>query len=69
MTVMLFILIRYTLMIRPEPTGIYEPQNILLIPGLNEYVPSTFAVWFAFFLTIVYTSSGMRSSPGRGHQG
>jgi membrane-associated protease RseP (regulator of RpoE activity) len=57
-TVMLFVSIRYTLMIRPEPTGIYEPQNILLIPGLNEYVPSTFAVWFAFFLTIVVHEFG-----------
>ncbi|MBO5003376.1 peptidase M50, partial [Methanocorpusculaceae archaeon] len=23
------------------------PQDLLLIPGLNSYVPSTFAVWFA----------------------
>ena len=58
MTVMLFLSIRYTLMVRPEPTGIYEPQNILLLPGINEYVPSTFAVWFAFFLTIVVHEFG-----------
>lgn len=57
-TVMLFLSIRYTLMIKPEPTGIYEPQNILLLPGINEYVPSTFAVWFAFFLTIVIHEFG-----------
>jgi len=57
-TVMLFVSIRYTLMYRPEPTGIYEPQNILLLPGINDYVPSTFAVWFAFFLTIVIHEFG-----------
>ena len=51
-TVMLFISVRYTLLVRPEPTGIYEPQNILLLPGINEYVPSTVAVWLAFVLTI-----------------
>ena len=63
-TVMLFISIRYTLMIKPEPTGIYEPQNILLLPGINEYVPSTFAVWFAFFLTIVIHEFGHGRSLG-----
>lgn len=57
-TVMLFLSIRYTLMLKPEPTGIYEPQNILLLPGINDYVPSTFAVWFAFFLTIVIHEFG-----------
>jgi len=51
-TVMLFISVRYTLIIQPEPTGIYEPQNILLIPGINQYVPSTLAVWLAFIITI-----------------
>jgi membrane-associated protease RseP (regulator of RpoE activity) len=49
---MLFISVRYTLLIQPEPTGIYEPQNILLIPGINQYVPSTLAVWLAFIITI-----------------
>ena len=58
MTVMLLLSIRYTLTVRPEPTGIYEPQNILLLPGINDYVPSTFAVWFAFFLTIVVHEFG-----------
>jgi len=57
-TVMLFISVRYTLMIQPEPTGIYEPQNILLLPGINEYVPSTFAVWLAFIITIVVHEFG-----------
>jgi membrane-associated protease RseP (regulator of RpoE activity) len=51
-TLMLFVSVRYTLLIRPEPTGIYEPQNILLLPGINQYVPSTLAVWLAFVITI-----------------
>ncbi|MFA5331418.1 MAG: site-2 protease family protein [Methanoregula sp.] len=57
-TAMLLLSVRYTLMVQPEPTGIYEPQNILLLPGINEYVPSTFAVWLAFILTIVIHEFG-----------
>jgi membrane-associated protease RseP (regulator of RpoE activity) len=57
-TVMLFISVRYTLLVQPEPTGIYKPQNLLLIPGINEYVPSTFAVWLAFIITIAVHEFG-----------
>ncbi|MFA6226173.1 MAG: site-2 protease family protein [Methanoregula sp.] len=57
-TVMLFYSVYYTLTTLPEPTGIYKPQNLLLIPGLNEYVPSTFAVWFAFIITIAVHEFG-----------
>ena len=57
-TLMLFIAIRMTLIMQPEPTGIYEPQNILLIPGINEYVPSTIAVWLAFIITIAIHEFG-----------
>jgi len=52
MSLLLIFSLRYTLLFQPEPIGIYEPQNILLLPGINDYVPSTLAVWFAFFLTI-----------------
>jgi membrane-associated protease RseP (regulator of RpoE activity) len=44
--------------IQPEPTDLHKPQNLLLIPGLNEFVPSTFAVWFAFVLTLVIHEFG-----------
>ena len=57
-TVMLFISVRYTLLVQPEPTGIYKPQNILLLPGINEYVPSTLAVWLAFIITIAVHEFG-----------
>ncbi len=42
----------------PTPTGIFAPRNILLIPGLNEYVPSTLAVWFAFVVAITIHEFG-----------
>ncbi len=57
-SVLLIFSVRYTILFQPEPTGIYEPQNILLLPGINEFVPSTFAVWFAFFLTIAIHELG-----------
>jgi membrane-associated protease RseP (regulator of RpoE activity) len=55
---MLLVSLQFTLIFRPEPIGIYAPQNLLLIPGLNEYVPSTFAVWFAFVVTIAIHEFG-----------
>ncbi len=57
-TFMLFVSVRYTLLVQPEPTGIYKPQNILLLPGINEYVPSTLAVWLAFIITIAVHEFG-----------
>ena len=57
-TAMLVISVRYTLILQPEPTGIYKPQNILLLPGINEYVPSTIAVWLAFIITITVHEFG-----------
>jgi len=56
--IMLLISVQLTLIFQPEPTGIYAPQNIFLIPGLNEYIPSTLAVWFAFILTIAIHEFG-----------
>jgi membrane-associated protease RseP (regulator of RpoE activity) len=49
---LLFLSVQFTIIYQPEPTGIYEPQNILLLPGINEFIPSTFAVWMAFLITI-----------------
>ncbi len=57
-TAALILSLQLTLVLRPEPTGIYAPQNILLLPGINQYVPSTFAVWFAFVLTIAVHEFG-----------
>lgn len=57
-TVLLLVSVHLTLIFQPEPTGIYAPRNILLLPGVNEYVPSTFAVWFAFVLAIAIHELG-----------
>lgn len=54
----LFFSLRYTLQVRPEPTGIYAPQNLLLIPGLNQFVPGTVAVWLALVITLVVHEFG-----------
>jgi membrane-associated protease RseP (regulator of RpoE activity) len=54
----LFFSLRYTLLVRPPPTGIYAPQNLLLIPGLNEFVPGTVAVWLALVITLVVHEFG-----------
>ena len=52
MAILLFFSLTYTVATRPPATGIYAPQNILAIPGLNEYIPSTIAVWLAFVIAI-----------------
>ena len=46
------------LLTRPEPTQIIAPQNILLIPGVNEFVPGTIAVWLALVITLVVHEFG-----------
>ena len=40
------------------PTDPIPPQDLLLIPGLNSYVPSTFAVWFALFFAMIIHEAG-----------
>ncbi len=37
--------------LQPEPTKLNEPRNILLIPGLNEFIP--LCAWIGFFITLV----------------
>ncbi len=58
---MTYLLIRtteITLLTQPEPTDFQKPQNILLIPGVNEFIPSSFAVWTALVLTIAIHEFG-----------
>jgi membrane-associated protease RseP (regulator of RpoE activity) len=50
--------VNFTIAMKPEPTAINKPQNIFFIPGLNEFIPSTFAVWLAFILTLVVHEFG-----------
>lgn len=55
---LILVSVNLTVALKPEPTAINKPQNLFLIPGLNEFVPSTFAVWFAFFFTLVVHEFG-----------
>ena len=58
MVAMLIVSLDMLFMLQPEPTELHKPQNLLLIPGLNEFVPSTFAVWFAFLFTLIIHEFG-----------
>ena len=42
----------------PPPEGIYEIQNILAIPGVNEFIPLTIAVLIGLFITLVVHEFG-----------
>ncbi|MCQ1539124.1 PDZ domain-containing protein [Methanocalculus taiwanensis] len=58
---MMYLLVKtteITLLTRPEPTDFQKPQNLLLIPGVNEFIPSSFAVWTALVLTIAIHEFG-----------
>jgi len=51
---LILVLLMTYLMIRspPEPSSYNAPRNILLIPGLNEYIPF-FWGWIALFVTML----------------
>ncbi len=42
----------------PEPTAVNDIRNILAIPGVNQFIPFTVAVWFAFVFTLVIHEFG-----------
>jgi membrane-associated protease RseP (regulator of RpoE activity) len=46
------------LMNHPEPTAVNDIRNILAIPGVNQFIPFTVAVWFAFVFTLVIHEFG-----------
>lgn len=58
MSALLILGVYNSMMNPPSPEGIYEPQNILAIPGVNDFIPITFAVIFAFFVTLVVHEFG-----------
>ncbi|MDD4126377.1 MAG: site-2 protease family protein [Methanomicrobium sp.] len=58
MSLMLIFTLQKTIESPPAPTGIYEPQNILAIPGINEFLPLSFAVLFAFVITLMVHEGG-----------
>jgi membrane-associated protease RseP (regulator of RpoE activity) len=58
MVVMLLFSLQYNIVQQPPPTAVNELRNVLAIPGLNQFIPFTFAVWFAFFVTLIIHEFG-----------
>ncbi|WOF15822.1 PDZ domain-containing protein [Methanoplanus sp. FWC-SCC4] len=58
MTAMLLFTLQKSITSPPPPTGIYEPQNILAIPGVNEFLPLSLAVLIAFIVTLAVHEGG-----------
>ncbi|MCM2465497.1 site-2 protease family protein [Methanoculleus oceani] len=58
MTLALVLAVPQYLVHTPEPTGIYDPRNILAIPGVNQAIPITAAVIIGLLLTIVIHEFG-----------
>jgi membrane-associated protease RseP (regulator of RpoE activity) len=58
MTLALVLAVPQYLVHTPEPTGIYDPRNILAIPGVNQAIPITAAVFLGLLLTIVIHEFG-----------
>ena len=58
MTLALLLAVPQLLVHTPEPTGIYDPRNILAIPGVNQAIPITAAVFIGLLLTIVIHEFG-----------
>ena len=58
MTLALLVAVPQLLIHTPEPTGIYDPRNLLAIPGVNQAIPITAAVFLGLLLTIVIHEFG-----------
>jgi membrane-associated protease RseP (regulator of RpoE activity) len=55
---MLLFSLQYNIVEQPPPTAVNELRNVLAIPGVNQFIPFTFAVWFAFVLTLIIHEFG-----------
>ncbi len=58
MTVLLFYSVQHIVVQRPPLTVANEPKNALAIPGVNDFIPFTFAVWFGLIATMVVHEFG-----------
>ena len=58
MTVMLLFSIQHIVVQRPPLTMANDPKNILAIPGVNDFIPFTFAVWFGLLITMIVHEFG-----------
>ncbi|MFZ0006012.1 MAG: site-2 protease family protein [Methanoregula sp.] len=55
---LLFYSLYLNLLTHPGPTAVNDFRNILAIPGVNQFIPFTVAVWFAFVFTLVIHEFG-----------
>jgi membrane-associated protease RseP (regulator of RpoE activity) len=58
MTVMLFFSIQFILIQQPPLTAANDFKNVLAIPGVNDFIPFTFAVWLGLLVTMVVHEFG-----------
>lgn len=58
MTLMLLISVQHIVVQRPELTMANDPKNVLAIPGVNDFIPFTFAVWFGLLVTMIVHEFG-----------
>jgi membrane-associated protease RseP (regulator of RpoE activity) len=58
MTVMLFFSIQFILVQQPPLTAANDFKNVLAIPGVNDFIPFTVAVWFGLLVTMVVHEFG-----------
>jgi membrane-associated protease RseP (regulator of RpoE activity) len=58
MTAMLLFSIRHIVVQHPPLTMANNPKNILAIPGVNDFIPFTFAVWFGLLVTMIVHEFG-----------
>jgi membrane-associated protease RseP (regulator of RpoE activity) len=58
MTIMLFFSIQHIVIQRPPLTAANELKNVLAIPGVNDFIPFTFAVWLGLLVTMVVHEFG-----------
>ena len=58
MTVMLFFSIQFILVQQPPLTAANDFKNVLAIPGVNDFIPFTFAVWIGLLVTMIVHEFG-----------
>ena len=58
MVAMLLFSLYFTILTRPQPTAVNQIGNVLAIPGVNQFIPFTFAVWFGLIVTMVVHEFG-----------
>lgn len=58
MTFMLVLSIQHIVVQRPPLTAANDLKNVLAIPGVNDFIPFTFAVWLGLIITMVVHEFG-----------